>query len=223
MTNHTNYFMNSPALPRLVADVLLVLLTSTSPLAPAIVFWMSGVTTPLISNELLLVAFFLCVIRIRDSMLVSLNRNLPVELLAALRSLISVYRALSVVLAMASLTVFNLVRYYEVMSQVGKSPINYSEVAGSIYLFSVVSFFLPYMADVPEEIFDRATSISSIIITGMRHVVLFSLPAALLTYISYKLSPYQGNFLNHVQGFGFWLALEVIFMEGVRGRTSRAA
>lgn len=55
----------------------------------------------------------------------------------------------------------------------------------------------------------------TIAFAGIRHVLVFFVPAAALTYMTWLAADYDGTVLNHASIFGVSLAVTVLFVEGV--------
>jgi hypothetical protein len=207
---------------RFWADIALVLMTSVTPFISALFFAVAGVSTQLISTDtLLLTAFFLNSIRLRDSLLFVTKRGLTNFSVLQL--------SVSVLLQIWSLFLFLIAKYHQATVTSDLSA-NFSTIAGIIYLLSVLMLFIPYLAEVPDEVIQRTANVASIvilgvrlIIPGIRRLVLFGLPAAVLTFVSFKVFAYQANFINHIQVSSFWLAIEVLFVKGFNMRRGRVA
>jgi hypothetical protein len=175
--------MDPRARSRLLADVLLVIFISQSPLLASLLSrFVANIYTPLISNDILfLVSFFLCLIRHRDSTL-ALNDSEP-------KLLENILSFLSLIIGAISLIMFAFVRLSDSINRFSsQTKPNFSVIAGIFYLTAIIIFFLPYMvAVVPPELVHKAVGVGSVVGLGFRHVLFYSVPAIVFTSVSARL------------------------------------
>jgi len=82
-------------------------------------------------------------------------------------------------------------------------------------LLYVMALGILLTKDLPPHVISKTIVTDFVAYAGLKHVFIFFVPAAMITYIVWLAANYEITILNHASVFGVSLAITVLFAEGV--------